>query len=385
MAPAEYIFWISLALIAHTYVFYPFTLMAFALLKRRRERAAYGEGATPSVSVVVSVFNEESLIRRRIENLLEQDYPADTLEILIGSDGSTDRTNQILAEMGSTRVRTLFYPQRRGKAGVLNDLIAQATGEVVVLTDANTFFDKETVKRLIERMADPTVGSVCGRLVLQSDFATIGGAGESSYWSYENGVKELEGIVYSAVGATGAVYAVRRDLIQPLPTNKVIMDDFLIPLYAVRKGFRTVYEPTAVAREKLSGSIAGEFKRKIRISAANFNGISEIADLLLPQKGFIAYALWSHKIIRWCVPFLLLLLGISSVALSGYGGIYVLTMAAGILLAAAALIGFVAEATGKRLPGADLAAYFIAANTGLLIGFFKFLFRLQKPAWEVVR
>ena len=336
------VFWLALLPLLHTYVVYP--IMVFLIgITRNNPIKKHSFTSLPTVTVVISLYNEETVLEEKMKNLEATNYPHEKLSILLGSDGSTDRTNAILGRCEKSNVGVHVFPTRRGKAAVLNDLVAKSQGEVIVFSDANTNFQSDTIRRLVEPLANTDVGAVCGELVLLSDARTTGGLGERAYWKIENMLKTYESRISTVLGATGAVYAIRRSQISPLPLGKVVMDDFLLPLGVVKRGFRIVYESRAVAFEKPSNSVEGEFRRRVRIAAANFNGISEYASLLNPRHGFVAFALWSHKILRWIAPLLFLLVAGSSLLMAGSSSFFSLVLWIQVTFLLIALIGFVSD------------------------------------------
>jgi cellulose synthase/poly-beta-1,6-N-acetylglucosamine synthase-like glycosyltransferase len=383
---ARVVFWSCMVLLLHTYVLYPLVLAAARSLRGPGAGLkSHRPGDEPAVSVLLSVYNEENLVAERIANILATDHPRDRIEVLVGSDGSVDGTNAVLAGVADPRVRVFTFPERRGKAAVINDLAAAATGPVIVFTDANTSYDAATIPALVGPLADPSIGGVCGELRLGPEGGRQGSDGEVSYWSYENQLKRLESDIGTILGATGAVYAIRKELYSPLPTDRLVVDDFLVPLAILRRGFSVRYDPRAKAYERSAGSVAGEFRRKVRIGTANFFALREFSDLLNPRKGFVAFALWSHKLIRWFAPVLLILLSGATVALAGASSFFgwVLLLEAAFLLLAA--VGFAGERAGVKLPVLVLPYYFIAMNAALLVGLFRFLSDVRRPHWDVVR
>lgn len=384
MVIIETLFWISVFFVAYTYVIYPAT--AYLLSKNSHEWPSTSEPLpVPSVSVVISVFNEERVLHSKLENLQRIEYPLDRMTFLFGSDGSTDQTALILEGANLPGICVRSFLDRRGKASVLNDLVSQATGEIVVFSDANTMFQPNTIGKLVRHFADPGVGAVSGELRLAEHPETISSIGEASYWDYENLLKRMESDVESILGATGGVYAIRRKLYEPLPTNKAVTDDFLIPLNIVKKGYRVKYDREALAFEKGAGSVGSEFRRKVRIGAQNFNTISEIASLLHPRHGFVAFALWSHKIIRWCVPFLLIGVVASCSILAWDNSFYSKCLWGILVFVGAAILGFVCELLKIQVGALTLPYYFIAMNAALFLGFVRFLLGKERPTWDVVR
>jgi cellulose synthase/poly-beta-1,6-N-acetylglucosamine synthase-like glycosyltransferase len=376
--------WASVAGIVYTYLVYP--VLAWVLASTRgRSAATFTRTAVPRVSVVISAFNEESILHEKLENLSALEYPQDRIEFLIGSDGSTDATSSVLSASGLHGLRVFNFPERRGKSAVLNDLLREASGEVVVFSDANTMYARQTILRLVEHFADPAVGGVCGELLLGSSPETAAGKGETSYWEYETKLKKWESAFGSIVGATGGVYAIRRDLFRPLPTSKPVVDDLLTPLGVVRQGFRMIYEPSAVAYEEASGSIGVEFRRRVRIGAQILSGMPEIADLLNPLRGSIALALWSHKILRWAVPVMGVILLVASVLLAPVSAPASMIGAALSLLVGLAALGWVAEFLGIKLGVLGFPFYLVAMNVALAVGYVKCLSGRQRTTWAVDR
>jgi poly-beta-1,6-N-acetyl-D-glucosamine synthase len=377
------IFWFSLFFIAYTYLLYPAVVWFATIVTPHRVSVAPQGDLT--VTVIVSVFNEEDVLPAKLANLSAFDYPADRLTFLFGSDGSTDRTAAVLAEARVPGFRSCAFSERRGKAAVLNDLVSMTSSDILVFSDANTMFRPDTVRKLIRHFADPAVGAVSGELRIDEHPESVTGIGETSYWNYENLLKQMESNVDTIIGATGGVYAIRRELYSPLPTNKAVTDDLLIPLKILEMGYRTEYEREALAFERGEGSITSEFRRKARIGAQNFNTISEIAGLLNPRHGFRAFALWSHKIVRWYVPFLLCAILFATCGLAGESRFF---SCVGLALAAFgvfAIAGFVLEHLKVRAGILTFPYYFLAMNTALFVGFLRFAFGRQAPTWGVAR
>jgi biofilm PGA synthesis N-glycosyltransferase PgaC len=377
-------FWSSALLIAHTYAFYPVILLVVDAIRPRRPMPQ-AAGVAPSVTVVVPLFNEAEVVEGKIRNLEASDYPAATLDILLGSDGSSDRTNEILsAGRWDGRTRYVLFPARRGKAALLNDLVAVATGDIIVFSDANAKFTPETIRRLTIPFSDPRVGAVVGELRLDSN-ETAGGRGEGLYWRYENLLKRLESNISTTIGAVGPVYAIRRALYRALPTETAVMDDFIIPVEIIRRGYRVVYEPSALAFERPTNSVSGEFRRKARIGAANIQGLPRFLPVLSPAYGFGAFALWSHKVLRWFVPILLIVMFVSSVMLARGSSFFAAIAMLELAFIGAALLGVILEALRVQPGLLGLPYYFVATNAALLLGLVRGLRGRQAPTWDIVR
>ncbi|MBU8897468.1 glycosyltransferase family 2 protein [Corallococcus sp. H22C18031201] len=386
---AEVFFWCSALLLAHTYFLYPLCLFVLEGIARvaqdiRRMRSgeeAPGEramGPLPTVSLVVAAYNEASCIEQKLENSLALDYPADRFEVLIGSDGSSDGTDALVGQCRDERVRLSPAP-RAGKTTVLNRCIPTARGDIVLLSDANTMIDAEAVRRIVRHFEDPEVGAVCGKLKLYNP--TKQDYEESAYWSYESLIKLYEGRRGAVVGANGGLYAIRRTLFTVLPPATIV-DDFVIPLRILEKGFKVVYEEEAVAHEETTEDYGKEFGRRARIAAGNFQSLRMVPGLLLPTAGFPAFAFWSHKLLRWCAPALMAAALVANLFLL-HQTFYRVTLFGQLLFYALALLGregVLKRGTAKRV--ASVAYYFVTMNLAIVVGFWRFVRNSQRAAWE---
>ncbi len=370
-------FWISAFLIAYTYFGYYLILLIWH--QAQRKNRSVPEDHVPLVSMVISAYNEEDVIADKIRNCTEIDYPRDRIEFIFGTDGCSDATAEILKQ--SEEVQVVSFARRSGKANVLNRIVPRAKGEIICFSDANTLYRPDAIQKLVRHLSNPRIGGVCGNLLLIDRENPSAEKGEAQYWQYENRIKQLEGDIRTVFGASGGIYVVRKHLFHPLPGDRMVNDDFLIAMRVVQQGYDMVYEADAMAREVTSGDIRSEFKRKARIGAANFEVLPLIADLLHPKKGFVAFGLWSHKIIRWLVPFLLFITLISSTFLLDHPFYYWIFIAQ-LIFYMVALIGYLAEKSFS-LPSFILYPYYLTAvNLALGVGFCRFLFRLQKPTWQ---
>ena len=297
----------SFALIAYVYFGYPALLRAGAFGKPRESRHA-GLNPLPSVSVIVPAHNEEASIAAKIENLLASGYPPERLEVLIGSDGSSDRTEDIVRRFASQGVGLVSFPQQHGKSAIQNGLVALASGKILVFTDADCTFARGTLTALIDRFADPAVGLVTGRPVFDNPSETGVTHNEGLYLRYETWLRQQESARGLLALASGSLFAIRRELWQPLDVT--MGDDFALPLRVVRARFRNVLEPRAIALTHLAQNAAASmFTMKVRIIAKDFRALIANRQLLNPVRyGGISVALWSHKLLRWLVPYFLLTL-----------------------------------------------------------------------------
>jgi cellulose synthase/poly-beta-1,6-N-acetylglucosamine synthase-like glycosyltransferase len=376
----EIAFWGCVALIVYAYAVYPIVVLALSKLfgKSPVGYAPCTDGDLPSVSLLIAAYNEEQVIAQRIENALALDYPADRLEIVIASDGSTDNTARIVRGFTDQRIRLLESPLRRGKATVLNAAFRHLRGEIVVLSDANTFTDSAALRRMTRWFDDPNIGSVCGRLVL-TDPAT-GRNVDGLYWKYETFLKTCEGRLGALLGANGAIYAVRRSHFAGIWSDTIV-DDFVIPLVTrLRHGTTIVYDKTAIAYEETPHDFGAEFRRRSRIGAGGFQSIVRLRALLAPRHGWLAFTFLSHKVLRWLCPFLLIGAAVTNLALL-HEPFYRVTMAIQLLGYGFSLLGL---ATGTRaaLKPLRLATMFTAMNAALLVGFWRWASGGQQGIWQ---
>jgi poly-beta-1,6-N-acetyl-D-glucosamine synthase len=295
----------SLAILLYTYLAYPLLLAVLAPICGGAVGKAY---ATPSVTIVIAAWNEVARIKERIENCLEQNYPESLLEIVVVSDGSTDGTVQAARSIGSSRVRVIVGETKAGKAQALNSGVAIAKGKVIVFADARQSFSKGALRELVANFSDPGVGAVTGELVLEeSDGGSTRSHAGGLYWKIEKWMRKNEGIIDSTIGATGAIYAVRRALFRSLPPN-AILDDLLLPMQIVMQGYRVVFEPQAKAYDFVTADYRAEFSRKVRTLAGNYQAMSLCPELLSPWKNRLFFQFISHKVCRLIAPLCLLLL-----------------------------------------------------------------------------
>ncbi len=370
----------SLAIVAYAYFGYPILVWLFSrLFGRERVRPEVGESDLPSLSLLIAAYNEEAEIGKRIENALELDYPADKLEIVVASDGSSDRTNEIVGRFARYGVKLLAFPQRRGKASVLNDAISAVSGDIVMLSDANTYTHATAAARLAAWFKDPDIGVVCGRLVLTDP--RTGKNVDSLYWKYETFLKKCESRLGALLGSNGAIYTLRKSLFQGIPANTIV-DDFVIPLLARRRsGCRIVYDREAVATEETPARLVSEFHRRSRIGAGAFQSMCWLSGLLNPLQGWISFTFLSHKILRWLCPFALIVALVANA--------FVIDHSAMRYLFIAQVVFYVTSLIAGRLPSKPrilryprLATMFTMMNAALLVGFFRWLRSNQNAAWK---
>ncbi|HKG22529.1 MAG TPA: glycosyltransferase family 2 protein, partial [Blastocatellia bacterium] len=297
------VFWISIIVIIYTYIGYPAIVWLLAGLKNRRVSRAE---ITPRVSVVLACHNEAKKIEARIENLLALDYPEEALELIVISDGSTDRTAEAARRTPSNRVRVFSYEGRMGKATAINVGVEIASGEIIVFADARQRFDGRALKEIVANFNDDTVGAVSGELIIDSRRSSSVGEGIGLYWKYEKWIRKNESRCSSVIGATGAIYAVRRGLWEPLPPM-TILDDVYTPMRIALAGRRVVFEEKALAFDEPSETVSREFSRKVRTLTGNYQLCQLMPRLLLPTSS-LTFQFHSHKLMRLLVPIFFLLM-----------------------------------------------------------------------------
>ncbi len=366
---------VSFIALLHTYILYPLTLVIIALIKgwkkTTRSSEVQEENYIPSVTIVCSAYNEEEVIQKKIENFFSLDYPSDKLFLCIGSDGSSDRTNDILRGYNNNPRITVRMLDRGGKAQTINRMMSNVHTDLVVFTDANTRYTSDTIKKLARHFTNPQIGGVCGNLRLIPSKSALGTIGEEKYWTFETWLKKIEGTIESTLGATGAVYAIRRELFEEQPTDGMIADDLLLPLRITAAGYRVVFDEEASAYEDAPIQMSREFHRKIRVAMTTFNAMPKIRLLLGKFSPFVLYALFSHKYLRWFAPFFLIGLFIANILLVLLNGNFLWAFYAQIIFYVTVCVGWISEMKKLRLGIFLLPFYFIAMNAALLVAWLK--------------
>lgn len=350
---AGLLFWISAALLLHVFVGYPAWLWWLARLRPRPIRKAR---SLPTVTVVMAVHEGAAQIRAKLANLCELDYPHDRLAIVVACDGCRDDTAEQCRRFGDPRLLVLEFAVRRGKAACLNDAIAGAGGEVLLLTDVRQRLAPDALRELVADLADPAVGAASGELRFV-DPATGFARSVDAYWRYEKLIRHAESRSGSTVGVSGALYAMRRTLFEPLPADTVL-DDVLIPMRIVRAGSRVVFEPRAVAWDRSSQQPAEERRRKIRTLAGNYQLVQLAPWLLLPWRNPLWFRFVSHKLLRLLAPWLLLLMALAAAALAPRHAGYALILATLLGGVALVVLGRLLPALGRWGPVRLAVAFF---------------------------
>lgn len=382
----------TLALIAaaaYSYIGYPVVLGLAAAARQlmsdvqfvasKAERRASGEIELPRVAIIISAYNEELHIAERVANLLDLDYPADKLRAYIGSDGSQDRTAAILSGLADPRLHAHIVVRNRGKATMLNELVGLGDEPILVFSDANTFFDRQALKRLVAPFCNRAVGGVTGELRL---YGKGGDNQDGLYWRMEQVLKYLEGRIGGLLGANGAIYAIRRTFWKPLEPD-TICDDFCVGMNVAAQGQRLVYEPSAWAHEEIPQALSDEYHRRVRIGIGNFQALFRHPEYLLNTSWGTRFAYLSHKVLRWVAPHLLLIalgssawLGLDSALWAGLALAQLGSYALGALL-------YGMSEAGVGMPSIlKLPAYLFALNWAFLVASVRYLTGQYSGSWR---
>lgn len=376
---SEYVlFWASMLLLGYTYLGYPALIRAWAAL---RSRPARGRDLEPTVSLVIVAYNEATRIEGRLENLLALEYPRDRLEISLASDGSTDGTSGRARAYEQAGVSVTAFETRRGKAAALNELVPKAWGEIVVLADARQRFEAGALRALVEPFVDPQVGAVSGELILtENREGTVVAEGVGFYWRYEKFIRGSESGVDSTVGATGAIYAIRRDLFVPIPED-TILDDVLIPMRIVWRGYRVLFEPRARAYDRTAATAGEELTRKIRTLVGNFQLFAREPWLLNPLRNRLWLQTVSHKGLRLLTPLFLVVAFSANLFLVDWL-FYRWALAGQIVFYVAALGGYALRNARRNIPFLSIPYVFCLLNWATVVAFLRFVTGRQGVAWE---
>jgi len=377
----QILFWMSAGLLLYVYAGYPVLVYLVGVFSPKPIKKGKIQ---PTVTILITAFNEEAVIREKLENTLKIDYPADKLEILVASDGSTDRTDMIVREFAGHGVKLFRQDGRAGKTVTQNNAVEQATGEIILFSDATTTYRSDVFQTVLPSFVDPNVGCVAGRLVYVDDENSNVGKGARRYWGYETFLKIAESRACSLIGASGCLYAVRRAAYEPMYAEAC--SDFLICTAIYRKGLRSVFEPEAVCFEQTNQVAKDEMRMRVRVISQTFTDLWRNRDMLNPFKsGFYAVELISHKALRYAVPLILFTLLVPSFMLTGSCFVYQVAVVLQVVFYAGAAGGWLVERTGARLSLLAIPFYFVLANLASVIGFYKFLRGERYAAWEPIR
>ena len=337
----------------------------------------------PDITLIVAAYNEENIIEEKIKNTLALSYPADKINYLFITDGSTDGTPAAIARYSN--IKLLHAPGRSGKINAVHRAMKEVTTEVVIFTDANTFLNKEALVNISRHYADDKVGAVSGEKRVEITEVSDATAGEGFYWKYESALKKLDSELYSVVGAAGELFSIRTKLYQPVPSD-TILDDFMISLLIAAKHYRIVYEPNAYALESSSANTFEELKRKVRISAGGIQSILRLRLLLNPFKfPVLSFQYLSHRVLRWTITPLCMITAFFLnfiILFSSTGYLYQMLFAGQFFIYSAALIGWLFERKEIKIKAVFIPFYFCMMNYAVLAGMIRFASNKQSAAWD---
>jgi biofilm PGA synthesis N-glycosyltransferase PgaC len=380
-----FIFWLSFFIVFYTFAGYGILLyIVIKIIRKLKGRPVLlftKDDLLPPCTLVVAAYNEEHYIADKIENCLKLNYPAGKLKLVFVTDGSSDKTPEIIALY--PQIRLLHQSARAGKIVAVHRAMEYVDTEIAVFTDANTFLNANAIINICRHYNDERVGCVAGEKRVQIDEnADASAAGEGFYWKYESALKKWDSELYSVVGAAGELFSVRRSLYQDVPADTVL-DDFMISMLIAAKGFRIVYEPEAYAIETASENVSEELKRKIRIAAGGVQSILRLKSLLNPFKyPILSFQYISHRVLRWTVtPFLLILIFILNAFLPN-NALYNTIFAAQVLFYLLAFLGFIMEKRQIRIKALFVPYYFCVMNYAVLMGIIRYFTTKQSAIWE---
>lgn len=380
----QIIFWVSVALLFHSYILYPFILYILSFRQKQNIDVFSQADDLPSISIIMAAHNEDDVIGKKIDSIFNTSYPLSKIELLIGSDCSTDRTNEIV-KIKSTEykgITFLEFSNRQGKANTMNQLLDLSKGEIIFSTDANVIFTPDTIFHAIKYFKNSEIGLVDTHMTntgLNKQGISIQ---ESTYISREVMIKNREGLTWGTMmGPFGGCFAIRKSCYHKVPKN-FFMDDFYINMKVLECGKKTMNSLESIVYEDVSNKLSEEFRRKIRISIGNFQNLSAFKHLLWPPYKSVGFAFLSHKVIRWFGPFLLLLAAISNIFLIDDYQIYTYTLIAQLIFYLMPLVDFLLGKINIHLVVLRFSTHFISMNLALLVGLIKYLKGVKSNVWQ---
>lgn len=363
----QWIFWITFTIIVYHYFGFPLlTIISAKLINQKIDKKTI----YPSVSLIIAAYNEEKIIEAKIKNSFELDYPTNKLEIIVVSDGSTDSTPHIVGKYKDQGVISLFNLPRMGKTSALNRAVTSAQGEIVIFSDANSMYEPSAITHLVANFNDPSIGGVCGRKSIVINAQRESSVGDSLFWEFESTIKTMQSRAGSITNGDGEIFALRRHLYEEIP-EYIINDDQAITINIVKNGYRVVYEPTAVSYEEASIVIEDDFKVKARMVAGGYQTIARYKNVLLPPTDLFSLQFFSHKMIRYVMPLLLIALLIGNLFL--LKGILLYFCCVQLFFYALAILGYLLKMAGRTPGFCYLPFYYCSMNIAALYGFYYFL------------
>ncbi len=379
----EIVFYVLLGLIVHNYVLFPITLKLFSLGKKQNENVFNSEDDLPFVSILLAAYNEDSVIKEKIETTFKSSYPLDKIEFLVGSDSSTDDTNSIINSFEEEFPNLVFknFDSRSGKVKIINALSENTKGDILILTDANVMFEENTIFELVKHFKEDKMGLVGGNILNYNIKKSGISYQEKSYLAIENVMKYQEGVLWGTMmGAFGGIYALRKSLFEKVPEN-FIVDDFYQTLQVIEKGYKSINELKAIAYEDVSNNIQDEYNRKTRIGAGNYQNLFRFISFLNPFRFGRFYSFVSHKLLRWMGPFIILALFVLSFLLRENSS-YMFFFIVQLTLMLVPLLDKLLKLIKVNNVLIRFINHFYVMNVALLIGFFKYVKGVKSSTWN---
>lgn len=378
---AELFFWLAFAVLFYTYFGYPLLL---ALMSLYRSRPVKRDKCEPTVTVIITAYNEERDLPAKLENTLAIDYDPSRLEIIVASDCSTDATDEIARSFAGLGVVLHRQPERLGKTAAQNAAVERARGEIILFSDATTLYPPDVLRVMVPNFADKEVGCVAGRLIYADPRESVVGRGARSYWAYETFLKTLESRVSSLIGVSGCLYAVRRSAYVPLYNEAC--SDFIIATKMVEQDLRAIYEPAAVCWEQTNQTSNQELRMRVRVIAQTYTDLWRHRAMLNPLRGgFYSIQLLSHKVLRYAIPLMLIILFISSVVLATTSVFFTFVIILQICFYVLALAGWLLNAAGVQNRLLVFPYYLFLTNLAAVLAFYKFVRGERYARWDPIR
>jgi cellulose synthase/poly-beta-1,6-N-acetylglucosamine synthase-like glycosyltransferase len=377
------IFWLSLFLVLHSYLLYPWLLKVLSA-NRSENSLFFDEAELPAVTVLMSVFNEEKVLAGKLDSVLNSDYPAGKLTVIVGSDASTDGTNRLLRsyEEKYPSVHAKIFNTRQGKPAVINSLVEEVTDALIIMTDAKVIFHQGTIRTLIRHFKNEEIGIVGGNILNETVAKDGVSMQEKAFMSREITMKHREGLIWgSAIGAYGAIYAIRKNLYTPVPKGFAV-DDFFITLNVLRKKRRAILDIRAITWLDVPNRLSEEYRRKVRIATGNYRNMGYFArELLTPWRG-ASFAYISHKVIRWLGPFIFIFFLLSSIMLFSINAFHICVLYTSIAILTLPIIDFFLGKIGIHVVLLRFVRHFVTMNIALLHGFVNYTGGIKRDVWQ---
>jgi len=371
---------IDIIILLQIYIFYP--LLILVLAKLFPKSLKINENYEPLVTIIIAAYNEENLIEDAIHSITKSDYPIDKIKIIVGSDGSTDKTVEKLIILSKIYKNLEFYEfPRIGKNKVLNELMKNVNTELVFYMDADVRLNRKSLKNLISKFSDNSIGAVISSMKIKENSGNTGKQGETRYQNYEKLLRISESNLSSTVNSLGAFYGIRKSTYKPIP-NELVCDD-LFPLYnSLLQRKRVIFTDDEPVKEIRSKSLTDEFSRRIRLTAGGLATVKECWQLLSPRYGWVSFFLWHHKLLRWFTPFFLIILLILTLYLDKESWLFMPVVIFQMILYVGALFGWISDKIGLKNLLFKILLFIVSMNFGFLIGIIRFLSKKQNTMWE---